>query len=168
MKGKEERLENLLKLLESNRPVSGNFLAEKLGVTRQIIVQDIAILRSRGFDIISTARGYILNKQQPRFVRLIAVKHTKEDIRKELEIIVENGGEILDVIVEHPLYGEIRGIINVKTKDEIKMFLSQMETSNAEPLLTLSHGIHLHHIGSESLENLNKIEEKLKEIGFLL
>jgi transcriptional regulator of NAD metabolism len=168
MKEKEARLKEILKLLEENVPVSGSMLASKLGVTRQIIVQDIAVLKSRGYDIISTARGYILNRQIPKFVRLIAVKHGKEDIRRELEIIVENGGEVLDVVVEHPVYGEIKGYLNIKTLDDVKAFITAMETSKAEPLLTLSHGIHLHHIGSDSNEKLDIIENKLKEAGFLL
>ncbi|MFU2158327.1 MULTISPECIES: transcription repressor NadR [Caldisericum] len=168
MKEKEGRIKEILKLLEDNVPISGTVLANKLGVTRQIIVQDIAVLKSRGYNIISTARGYILNSKTPKFVRLVAVKHEKSDIRKELEIIVSNGGEVLDVIVEHPVYGEIKGYLNLKTLDDVKAFITAMETSHAEPLLTLSHGIHLHHIGGESEEILDRIEQKLKEEGILL
>lgn len=168
MKEKEERLIEILKLLEENTPISGTTLATKLGVTRQVIVQDIAILKSRGYNIISTARGYVLNRQIPSFIRLIAVKHDKEQIRQELEIIVKNGGEVLDVIVEHPVYGEIKGHLNIKSLDDVRAFITAMETSKAEPLLTLSHGIHLHHIGADSEEKLDSIENKLKEMGFIL
>ncbi|MGC8758005.1 MAG: transcription repressor NadR [Caldisericaceae bacterium] len=165
---KEDRLNKIISILEETSPVSGGNLANKLGVTRQVIVQDVAVLRSRGYDIISTARGYILNAKKPKCTRLIAVRHDREGIAKELSLIVENGGEVLDVIVEHPIYGELRGILNIKTIDDVKVFVSIMESSNAEPLLSLSHGVHLHTIGASSEDILNKIEEALIKAGFVI
>ena len=166
---REKRLRKIIKILsESKNSISGSTLAKALGVTRQVIVQDVAILKSRNLDIVSTARGYILNDKMPKFRRLIAVKHTKEMIRKELMCIVENGGEVLDVRIEHPLYGEIRGNLNIKTADDVEVFISAMESSNAVPLLTLSNGVHLHTIGANSKETLDKIENALKNIGILI
>jgi len=166
---KETRLKEIISILSKETlPVSGSKIASHIGVTRQVVVQDIAVLKSRGFDIVSTARGYILNPKKPSFSKLFTVKHTKEDIYRELSLIVENGGQVIDVIIEHPIYGEIRGNLNIKTSEDIKVFMSAMQTSNAEPLLTLSNGIHLHTVGANSEEVLKKIEEALKREGFLL
>lgn len=165
---REERLKSILAILGETSPVSGGNLAIKLGVTRQVVVQDVAVLKSRGEDIISTARGYILNAKKPKFMRLVAVRHTRGQISRELSLIVENGGEVLDVIVEHPIYGGLRGNLNIKTIEDIRIFVSTMESSNAEPLLSLSHGVHLHTIGASSEDALNKIEQALKKEGFVL
>ncbi len=166
---KEKRLKEIIKILsESKSTISGSMLARTFGVTRQIIVQDIAILKSRNFDIVSTARGYILNEKMPKFRRLIAVKHPKEMIRKELMCIIENGGEVLDVRVEHPLYGEIRGNLGIKTVEDVEVFISAMESSNAVPLLALSNGIHLHTIGASDKKTLDEIEKALKKLGILI
>ena len=166
---REKRLKEIISILSKGSvPVSGNKIAAILGVTRQVVVQDIVVLKSLEFKIISTARGYLLNAKIPCFTRLFAVRHTKDEIEKELTLIVENGGEVLDVIIEHPVYGEIKGNLDIKTLEDIKVFMSAMKTSNAEPLLLLSNGIHLHTIGSESEEVLAKIDEELKKAGFLI
>ncbi len=166
---KESRFKKIIEILEKeNAPVSGSKIANMLNITRQVVVQDVAVLKSRGYQIISTARGYILNKKEPPFKRVFAVKHSKEDIFKELSIIVNNGGEVIDVIVEHPLYSEIRGMLNIRTIEDAKTFLSKMETSKAVPLMSLSNGIHLHTVGALTNEQLDRIEKLLKEEGFLL
>lgn len=166
---KESRFKKILEILEKeSSPISGSKISKLLGVTRQIVVQDIAVLKSRGFYIISTARGYVFNAKKPSFTRLFAVKHSKADIYKELSLIVKNGGEIIDVIVEHPVYGELKGNLNIRTIEDIKVFISAMETANAEPLMALSKGIHLHTVGAPSEEVLNRIEEVLRKEGLLI
>ena len=166
---KESRLKKILEILEKeSSPVSGSKIAKLLGVTRQVVVQDVAVLKSRSFNIISTARGYIFNAKRPSFTRLFAVKHSKAEIYKELSLIVENGGEIIDIIIEHPVYGELKGNLNIRTAEDIKIFVSAMETANAEPLLTISKGVHLHTVGATSEEALNKIEEMLRKEGMLI
>ena len=165
----EELEDMILKILEeSSGPITGQELADRLGVTRQTIVQHIALLRSRGHEIVSTPRGYIMSRSSKGFRRLIAVKHGMEDIREELTTIVKNGGRILDVIVEHPLYGEIRGNLNISTMDDVEKFIASMEASEAVPLLTLSRGIHLHTIEADDRETLEKVVKALEEKDILL
>jgi len=166
---KEERLKNILKILSSAREsVSGTVLAKKLGVTRQVIVQDIALLKSRGVGIISTARGYVLNRNPSKYTFMVAVKHTEEMIRSELECVVENGGEVIDVVVEHPIYGEIRKMLNIKNSADIERFMAALKTSNASPLMTLSNGVHIHTIGVNRKEDFEKISNCLEKMGILL
>lgn len=166
---REERLKKIVSVLSSSQEsVSGSKLASLLGVTRQVVVQDIAILKSRGINIISTARGYVLNNIEPKFTILVAVQHTKKMIRDELTCVVKNGGEVLDVIVEHPIYGEIKGNLNIKTLEDVEKFIGALQTSSAIPLLALSNGVHLHTIGANSKETLQKIVKSLEKMGILI
>ncbi len=149
--------------------LSGKYLASIFDVTRQIIVQDIAILKSEGHKITSTTRGYILNKKDRKgVIKVIAVQHSEERIKEELKCIVENGGEVVDVIVEHPLYGEMKGNIAVKTLDDVERFMSAFKTSNATPLLSLSSGVHLHTIAASNEATMKKILEALEKRHFFL
>lgn len=162
-----ERFEAIKEILESaTTPVNGSFLAERFGVSRQAIVQDIALLRNQGLEIISTPAGYMLEKVK-RLRKIIAVRHGKEDIFDELLAVVEAGGRVLDVMVDHPLYGEIRGSIGVASKEDVMRFVNMLESSGQEPLLSLTKGFHLHTIEADSEETLKKIEDALKKLGFL-
>ncbi len=169
---KGERRKKIVELLStSTKELSGKYLATLLGVTRQVIVQDISILKSQGYDITSTARGYVLmnfKNEKKGITKIIAVKHPRERIREELECVIENGGKVLDVIVEHPLYGELRGNISIGTLDEVEKFMSALKTSNATPLLSLSNGVHLHTIETDNEESMKKVLKALSERHFLL
>ena len=167
---KDERRKKILELLsQSQKELSGKYLASRFNVTRQVIVQDISILKSQGYNITSTTRGYLLNEKERKGVKkVVAVKHFVGRIREELQCVVENGGEVIDVIVEHPLYGEIRGNIAVKTMDDVEKFMSAFKTSNATPLLSLSNGVHLHTIMAEDEETMEKVLEALDKNHFLL
>ncbi|MGB9614968.1 MAG: HTH domain-containing protein, partial [Fervidobacterium sp.] len=97
----ERRYEIVEILKKSKSPVKGKDLSQMLGVSRQIIVSDIAQLREEGYRIVSTRDGYLLDTGG-KIRRTIAVKHSSEEIYDELKTIVENGGKVVDVIVEHP------------------------------------------------------------------
>lgn len=167
---RDERRKEILKMLSSSQvELSGKYLASKFGVTRQIVVQDIAVLKSEGCKITSTTRGYLLNeKERKGVIKVIAVQHSEKRIKEELECIVENGGEVLDVIVEHPLYGELKGNIAVKTLDDVEKFMGAFKTSNATPLLSLSNGVHLHTIAAKNEKTMEKIFKSLEEKHFIL
>jgi hypothetical protein len=166
---REERLKQLKTLIEeSTEPLSGEYLSNIFNVSRQAIVQDIAILRNRGFQVVSTPQGYFLPKDSKVYRRIIAVKHSPEDITTELMTIISLGGKVIDVIVEHPIYGEIRGNINVATRDDVVKFVTLMQSTGQNPLLSLSQGFHLHTIEADSERNLDEIEKTLKNKGFLV
>ncbi len=111
-----ESVEKIAELLEAaSEPLSGTGLAERFGVSRQAIVQDIARLRDSGCPVRATAAGYSLDRQGCRVRRLVAVRHAPGDVREELLTVVGGGGRVIDVIVDHPVYGELRGNIDAKT-----------------------------------------------------
>ena len=104
----EKRRENILKLLaESDSPLSGTDLAKCLAVSRQVIVQDIALLRAVNKNILSTNKGYLLFHDEEKMKgrkRSVKVRHTQQHILDELCTIVDLGGQNLDVVVAHELY----------------------------------------------------------------
>ena len=156
-------------LIKNKLPQKGYKIAEELGVTRQVIVKDIAISRAEGKKIIATPEGYLLLSDYRNTVeRVVALNHKVEDIREELNCIVKNGGVIRDVIVEHPLYGEIKGMLMIRSLSDVDNFIKRIAEYKAEPLLILTGGVHLHTIETETMEDMNKIIEELKKKTFLI
>ena len=140
----EERRETILKLLrQSAQPVSASTLAGQLSVSRQIIVGDIALLRAGGADILATPRGYCLqNAAAAGLTRRVAVRHDEAGMEAELNTMVDNGCTVVDVIVEHPLYGQLTGPLQISNRYEVSQFIERCK--KAEPLSSLTDGIHLH------------------------
>jgi hypothetical protein len=166
---REQRLQKIISILSSsNTPISGNKLTKKLNVSRQMIVKDISLLRTRGYEIRSTSRGYIYYTCK-KIRKMIVVSHEPERIGEELRLIVNNKGRVLDVIVEHPVYGELMGRIDVSSEEDVSRFLARLKGSNAFPLLKLStEGIHIHTIEVDDEKHFNRILNKLDEAGFLV
>ena len=165
----EERREQLLAILRSaGGPITGADLAERLGVTRQVIVQDIAHLRTAGHSVLATLQGYILLQRAGTFTDVVLVKHSKGQIEDELNTIVDCGGTVVDVVVEHPLYGELRGTLLIRTREDVRRFMESMARTNAEPLSALTKGVHYHTIEAPSPEILLRVRETLKRKGYLL
>lgn len=168
-----DRREKILKILNSAaaNPVKGIDLANRLGVTRQVIVQDIAILRATGEDIIATPKGYIMmQSMQPRAVTktIVCKHHTLQEIQEELTAIVDLGGSIIDVIIEHPVYGEKKGVLMISSRLDVRDFMKSIEDEGARPLAALTGGVHLHTIQVKNEEDYEKIREELKRRGFLV
>jgi transcriptional regulator of NAD metabolism len=157
-------------LKSAQEPVTGNQLSEQFNVTRQVIVSDVALLRAKGEQIISTPQGYLYNLLDEPIAQIkIAAQHSSdhEQIRNELYLIVDNGATAQDVIVEHPLYGEITASLHISSRHDVDQFIYKLATSNAEPLLVLTEGLHLHTLTAKDLETLRRVEQVLKEHEFL-
>lgn len=151
----------------SKKPVSASKIAKELGVSRQIIVGDVALLRASGQEIIATPRGYILDTDSNN-TYTIAVKHNNDQLEDELNTIVDLGGKIEDVIVEHPLYGEIKGNLHIYSRYDVSKFMSKLEKNDASPLSRLTNGVHLHTVTVPDHETLERIKEALDEKHILL
>lgn len=164
------RREKLIEILEqSKEPISGTELAKRLHVSRQVIVQDIALLRAVNKNILSTTKGYIIYVRENKKVnRCFLMKHEPEKMEDELNCIVDLGGKVLDVIVTHSIYGEIKADLIINSRQDIKDFVKKIDEDNTRPLSTLTENIHLHTIEADSETILDRIEEALKEKGYLL
>lgn len=168
--GKQRRQEILRLLTEGREPITGTQLAKYFAVSRQVIVQDIAILRAQGADIFATSQGYLFG--QPHRVTTITKRlaccHSPAQTRAELMAIVTAGCRVIDVIVDHSLYGEIRGLLLLETKADVESFIWRYEKQTAQLLSTLTGGVHLHTIEAVDPGAFVETESKLQDLGFLL
>jgi transcriptional regulator of NAD metabolism len=151
-------------------PVPGTDLARHFRVSRQCVVQDIAILRAERNDILSTPQGYRLPSQQSRGAHrdIVACQHGPERTEEELQIFVDNGVRVLDVIVEHALYGEMRGALTIESRADVQDFLRRWRTTKASLLSSLTRGVHLHTVEANKPEMIARAKIQLQEQGFLL
>jgi len=170
VKSNERREKILLQLIESDDSIKGQHLAAIYGVTRQVIVKDIAILRAIGNGIISTPNGYTIQHEEDNkgISKIIAVNHAEDKINDELKTIIRYGGRIKDVIVEHPVYGQITALLMLNNLYDIEMLIDKLQNEEARPLLSLTKGIHLHTISADSEEIMDMILDELKVKGYLL
>ena len=165
----EERRSRIIKRLQhSTVPISASCLAKDFAVTRQIIVADIALLRATGYSILADNKGYILNSIDYKNIRRIAVKHDKHQVLAELYTIVDNGGKILDVIVEHSIYGRISVELNVSSRYDVDEFVKKIDTTKANPLSLLTEGVHIHTITIPDENAFARIKEQLTGLGILI
>jgi hypothetical protein len=150
-------------------PVRGGELAKRLRVSRQCLVQDVAILRAGGEEILATPQGYRLPKSSIRSHRaLLACKHVPERTEEELQILVDNGVKVLDVIVEHPIYGELRGALMIESRADVQDFLERVRSSHASLLSSLTRGVHLHTVEASRPAMIARAKTALRKHGFLL
>lgn len=169
MEGTErrERLVSLLK--ETKTAISGSQLSKLLGVSRQVIVQDIALLRASDIKILSTPKGYLINQDShSKIRRTYYVKHDNAQIEDELCTIVDEGGKVLDVQVAHPIYGVITTDLVLSNRAQVYEFVKQVDQKKTTPLKELTNGEHSHTVEADSEEVLNRIEQALKEKKYLI
>ena len=166
MKGEERRKQLLNILSSSNNPVSGSTLSQELNVSRQIIVQDISLLRANGASIFSTNKGYLLQEEK-KYSRVFKIYHTENQVEEELSTIVDAGGQIRDVFVYHKVYGVLKAEMGIKSRRDIRSYMEEISTGKSSLLMNVTSGYHYHTIDAESEEILDAIQEELQHKGFL-
>jgi uncharacterized protein len=172
----EERRAKLLKILkDSTTPVKAAELAKMTGVSRQVIVQDMQLLRAKEEPIIATAQGYIyttpLSSMDSPIVgvqKIIHTKHSPEDMEKELNTLVDYGVVVLDVGIEHSVYGKISRPLGLKTRYDVKKFTDEMKGNDATLLSSMTEGLHFHTLQAPNEESLERACQKLAEEGFFV
>lgn len=168
MEAASRRQAILDRLRTADRPVSASALAAGLNVSRQIIVGDIALLRAGGAKISATPRGYVLPRATDGITRTIACRHTLAQTGQELDILVDNGCTVLDVIVEHPVYGQLTGQLQISSRYDVEQFLARIRDSDAAPLSMLTGGLHLHTLCCPNEDAYTRACAALKAAGLLL
>lgn len=163
----ESRQKKMLAMLrKSEQPISGSRLAGQLGVSRQIVVQDISALRSSGVPVLSTPRGYIL--QQPSGVsKVFKVYHEDDRTEQELNLIVDLGGEVEDVFIYHKVYGEVRAKLGIDSRRAVREFCDALQAGKSSPLKNATAGFHYHTVWAKDKDVLSLIEKNLREQGYL-
>ena len=163
----EERRENILKALRaSDGPVSGSHLASRFHVSRQVIVQDVALIRASGHNVISMARGYVLQENR-RCTRVFKVIHTDEQVRDELQTIVDLGGTVEDVFIYHRVYGVIRGKLGISSRRGIDEYMENVTSGSSHLLMNTTSGYHYHTVTADSEKTLDLIQKTLGGKGYL-
>lgn len=168
MTGNQRRQNILAELSEATAPVNATKLAEMNGVTRQIIVADIALLRAAGNNIRAEHKGYVIDKGMGEIKKKIVCKHSKEDTLEELYAVVDNGGKVLDVQVEHSIYGVLSGEMAIASRFDANEFVSETAKSDVAMLSDLTGGVHIHTISVKNEETFDRICARLKELGVLI
>ncbi|MXQ72848.1 HTH domain-containing protein [Clostridiaceae bacterium DONG20-135] len=167
MEGTLRRVHILKTITSSSKPISATALAQQYHVSRQIIVGDIALLRAAGHEIFATPRGYLIQSIATACSFTIACVHQPKDTRDELYAIVDAGGTVLDVIVEHPVYGQLCGQLNLHSRNDVDDFMKQIEANHIQLLSSLTEGIHLHRITCEHESVRKTILAALQSKGYL-
>ena len=185
MTGEERRNGLLNTIREADAPLSGAALAKKYQVSRQVIVQDMALLRAAHHEIYATPKGYVILQsqlddisekkmearidQKASVSREYRVSHSDEEIEDELNTIVDMGGKVIDVIIRHEVYGTIRADLPMQCRRHVQAFVEEIKTGKSKPLKNLtSGGIHYHTVEADSEETLDLIEQELKKKGYLV
>lgn len=168
----EERREKIQSILcDREQAITGSELAKYFDVSRQVIVQDIAVLRARGINIMATSNGYYIPKvnKENKNIETIMCRHTGyEHIEEELKTIIDMGGKVLDVIVMHPVYGEIRCPLMINSRYDLDKFISKVKKEKAAPLAALTDGDHIHTIEVPNEKVYKIILKKLNKKGYLI
>lgn len=167
MNGAERRDDILNRIKSSDRALSGKELADDYSVSRQVIVQDMALIRAAGYDIISTNRGYILNAPNST-TRVFKVSHTDEQIEDELISIVDLGGTVVDVFVWHKVYGRISGTLNIDSRRKVSEFMDGLRSGKSSPLKNITSNYHYHTVEADDVETLDMIQKMLKDKDYLV
>ncbi len=166
MTGEERRKEIVRMIQEAKEPVSGSHLSKALHVSRQVIVQDMALIRAEGYQIDSTYKGYRMHTDE-LCKRVFKVIHTDEQVADELYLIIDLGGKVEDVFIYHKVYGLIRGKLNLCSRYDIDVYLSEIKNGKSSLLKNATSGYHYHTVTAASQEMLDRIQAKLQEAGYL-
>lgn len=167
MRAEKRRSEILSLIGNADGPLPANILAEKFEVSRQVIVQDIAILRANGYDITATNRGYLLNTKV-QATRVFKCRHSFEEIVDEGMLIIDAGGKVEDIYVNHRLYGRISARLDLINHTHVEELYRSLVSGASKPLMSVTDGYHYHTVSAASEEILDEIEKKLRERGFLI
>lgn len=165
----EERRQAILNTLNSaGHPVSASALARQFSVSRQIVVGDVALLRAAGANISATPRGYVVLQESGGLIRQVACQHDAAGMEAELNAMVDHGCTVLDVIVDHPIYGQLTGPLQLASRYDVSQFIARCARAEARPLSDLTGGIHLHTLSCPDEAAFQRVEVALRDMSVLL
>lgn len=166
MKSNDRRKNIVNLLLSEKKPISGSELSEKYGVSRQIIVRDISILKEQGHEILATNSGYVI-QSSPLKERVFKMFHTTEQTRDELQTIVDLGGIVADVYVWHKAYGKMVAKLNITSRLQIEQFIESVRTGKSVELMHITGGYHYHTVRAENEDILDRIGIALQAKSYI-
>ena len=164
-----QRRNEILKLLhQAEKPIAARALASQFGVSRQVIVQDMAVIRASTPGILSTTRGYVLQQDKDvACTREFKVRHGQEQAAEELNLIVDCGGRVKNISISHRVYGRVSAEMDIRSRQDVNEFITALNNSNSSALSNATSGYHYHLVEAASEERLDLNEEQLKKAGLL-
>ncbi|WP_347862118.1 transcription repressor NadR [Salimicrobium sp. PL1-032A] len=171
LKSPERRGEILTKLRDSSAPITGKSLAEEMNVTRQVIVADVSLLKAGGEPIIATSQGYLYMKEEKKgfpYTKTIVCCHNRMETKDELEILVDHGVYVQNVVIEHPVYGDLKAELHLGNRRDVERFMERVNHSNASFLLELTGGVHTHEIAAGREDALHNAIKELEDKGIIV
>lgn len=162
-----ERRNEILSLLNhADTPIAAKELAARFHVSRQVIVQDMAVIRAVTPGIVSTCRGYTI--QQKEFCsREFKCFHTEEDVARELNLIVDCGGRVKNVSIKHRVYGRLSAEMDICSRQDVDEFLELLRVGKSTLLGNATAGYHYHLVEAASEDRLDRIGSQLEQAGLL-
>ena len=103
---------------------------------------------------------------QNGLLRRIACIHSAEETRDELDAMVDCGCTVVDVIVEHPVYGQLTAPLHLSSRLDVDQFMKRMD--GAAPLSQLTGGVHLHTLSCPDETAYEHLLQLLRQRGFLV
>lgn len=167
MKAEDRRKAIITLLMAERRPVSGGELSKHFGVSRQIIVRDISLLKANGFDILATHNGYVV-QSTPLAEKVFKLYHTTGQTEDELNLIVDLGGTVVDVFVWHKVYGKLTARLDIFSRHQVRQFIDGVRSGKSSELMNITGGYHYHTVRADSEEILGRIESALNERGYIV
>ena len=162
-----ERRGEILKILkQAEVPIAARELAGRFGVSRQVIVQDLAVIRASTPGILSTTKGYVM-EQDSSCTREFKVRHSQDKAAQELNLIVDCGGHVKNISISHRVYGRVSAEMDISSRQDVTEFIAALNDSQSTVLSTATSGYHYHLVEAASEERLDLIGEQLKAAGFL-
>lgn len=163
-----ERRAAIIDIIQNaDSPIPAKELASRFQVSRQVIVQDMAVIRASVSDIFSTNRGYIIQSGK-RFAREFKVRHGQDRVADELKLIVDYGGTVKNVSISHTVYGRISADLEISSRQDVNDFMERIGNSSSTLLGSATSGYHYHLVEASNNERLDMIEEQLEKEGFLV
>lgn len=164
-----QRRTEILKILKNREePIAARTLAAQFGVSRQVIVQDMAVIRASTPGILSTTKGYVLQQDNDLCCsREFKVRHGQEQVSEELNLIVDCGGKVKNISISHRAYGRVSAEMDVNSRQDVSEFVQAINSSRSTVLSSATSGYHYHLVEAVSEERLDMIEQQLKIAGFL-
>ncbi|MBR3646160.1 MAG: transcription repressor NadR [Lachnospiraceae bacterium] len=166
MSGEERRQAIVDSLLDSKEPISGTELAKRFDVSRQVIVQDIALIRANKINIYSTHKGYVI-EEKSEFERVFKVCHGDDEVKQELDLIVDMGGRVKDVFIYHKVYNLVKADMRINSRRDVEKYMDDLKNGKSTFLKNVTGGYHYHTVVADSEEILDLIQEELSKAGFL-
>lgn len=162
-----ERRTEILKILQRTElPVAARELAARFGVSRQVIVQDMAVIRASTPGILSTTKGYAI-QQEASCTREFKVRHRQEQAAEELNLIVDCGGHVKNISISHRVYGRVTAEMDIRSRQDVAEFVEALGSSHSTVLSSATSGYHYHLVEASSQERLELIGRQLENAGFL-